>query len=146
MYIADAVAVLVIFIIVCLLCSKSLFIHKLFRRRTADTEKLQPSSPSALKGKHAWSRLYKFLLILCLLFICTYFIYLRFFGCNDLLDFRCQGALSRETQCVLRCENKLPKMTTHCNEKDVVNYPAEVSFLSLFFKFSLFSSFLSANF
>jgi hypothetical protein len=128
MYFADGFAILVIFIIACLLCSKSFVFLKAFRRPAADTEKLQPPSPSVLKTKHSWGRLYKFLLILCLLFACTYFIYLRFFGCNDLFDSHCLGSLLKENGCALRCVNKLPVINDKC--KGVDNYQVEVNFMA----------------
>lgn len=124
MYFADGVAILIIFLIICLLCSKSFIFLKIFRRHAADTEKLQPSSSSNLKTRHSWGRLYKFLLILCLLFVCTYFIYLRFFGCNDLFDVQCLGALSHKNDCTLQCVNKLPVIGDHCT--GVGNFQVEV--------------------
>ncbi|KAI6176422.1 Adenylyl cyclase V [Aphelenchoides bicaudatus] len=147
MYFADGVALLIIFLIICLLCSKSFMILKFLRKRATDTEKLQPSnSSSALKSRHSWSRLYKFLLILCLLFVCTYFIYLRFFGCDSLFTEQCVDSLSQRNGCTLKCVNKLPVIADQCT--GVENYQVELIFecqLLILLSVCAFQSFLASE-
>lgn len=116
MYFAIGIAVIMVFIIISLLCSKSFIFLKLIKHSHTDrdTERLQPGSSSILKEQHSWSRLYKFLLILCLLFACMYFIFLRFFGCTDPFDESCLGALTPNTTCSLKCVNKKPIIDGSC--------------------------------
>jgi hypothetical protein len=129
MYLAIGIALLMIFIIVSLLCSKTFVFLKLVQRTEGDTEKLQPNSPSTLKSQHSWGRVYKFILILCLLFACMYFIFLRFFGCTDFFADHCLSVLSHENTCSLKCVDKLPVISDQCTE--LSNFQVEVSRLFL---------------
>ncbi|KAI6200887.1 Adenylyl cyclase V [Aphelenchoides besseyi] len=143
MYFANGLSVLTISLIGIILCTRSMPFSFFVRHRGADVEKLQPTS-QRLKQRQPWNRLYKFLLILILLFGCIYFAFLRFFGCDPAISGYCIEAYTNRNSCVFQCQPTVTITPSHCNTLE--NYQSELVFecmLLILLSVCAFQSFLA---
>lgn len=125
MYAASGTAALLIALIALFICTRASRIISILRRKTRATaaiKQLEVSSPTI--NRQPWSRLGSMVIVAIVLFVCVYFVYLRFFGCHTPLLGVCDD---QDDLCVVECDGSGPAHAANLSTRLIQNRCSNVA-------------------